>query len=236
MPPLGRRLVAEALGTFGLVFVGAAVVVVNGGFPQSGIGLLGIALAHAVVLSVMISATMTISGGHLNPAVTVGLLAARRIDAGSAAAYIVTQLVAAVIAAYLVQLLLPSDAVRSSMTGAPVIASSVSLGQAIGLELVLTFFLVSAVFGTVVSADAPRVAGFGIGLVLLFDILVGGPLTGAAMNPARAFGPAVVSGQWVGHLVYWVGPLAGGLLAALLWEHVLLPRGPHRRRVSDPKA
>jgi aquaporin TIP len=236
MPPLSRRLVAEALGTFGLVFIGAAVVVVNGGFPQSGIGLLGIALAHAVVLSVMISSTMTISGGHLNPAVTLGVLTARRIDLRSAAAYIVVQLVAACIAAYLVKLLLPSAAVRTSMVGVPVIASSVTLGQAIGLELVLTFFLVSAVFGTVVSPDAPRIAGFGIGLVLLFDILVGGPLTGAAMNPARAFGPALASGQWVGHLVYWIGPLAGGVLAALLWEYVLLPRGPHRRRTSDLKA
>ncbi|HEX2251339.1 MAG TPA: aquaporin [Gemmatimonadales bacterium] len=236
MPPLSRRLVAEALGTFGLVFIGAAVVVVNGGFPQSGIGLLGIALAHAVVLSVMISSTMTISGGHLNPAVTLGLLTARRIDLRSAAAYILVQLVAACIAAYLVKLLLPSAAVRTSMVGVPVIASSVSLGQAIGLELVLTFFLVSAVFGTAVSPDAPRIAGFGIGLVLLFDILVGGPLTGAAMNPARAFGPALASGQWVGHLVYWIGPLAGGVLAALLWEYVLLPRGPHRRRTSDLKA
>ena len=233
MPSLGRRLVAEALGTFGLVFVGAAVVVVNGGFPNSGIGLLGIALAHAIVLSVMVSATMTISGGHLNPAVTLGLLSARRIDARSAAAYIATQLLAACVAAYLVKLLLPSSAVRTSMVGVPVIASSVTLGQAIGLELVLTFFLVSAVFGTAVSPDAPRVAGFGIGLVLLFDILVGGPLTGAAMNPARAFGPAVASGQWVGHLVYWIGPLAGGLLAALLWEYLLLPRGPHRRRAMD---
>src|SRR5918992_1386280 len=117
MPSLARRLTAEALGTFGLVFVGAAVVVVNGGFPNSGIGLLGIALAHAIVLSVMVSATMTISGGHLNPAVTVGLLITRRIDPAAAAAYIVTQLVAACIAAYLVQLLLPSDAVRTSMVG-----------------------------------------------------------------------------------------------------------------------
>src|ERR687893_1276139 len=230
MPALGRRLAAEALGTFGLVFIGAAVVVVNGGFPNSGIGLLGIALAHAVVLSVMVSATMTISGGHLNPAFTIVLLAARQINIGSAAAYIVAQLVAACIAAYLVQLLLPSDAVRTSMVGVPVIASSVSLGQAIGLELVLTFFLVSAVFGTAVSADAPRVAGFGIGLVLLFDILVGGPLTGAAMNPARAFGPALVAGEWVGHLAYWIGPIPGAVVAALLWEYVLLPRTPQRRR------
>ncbi|MGH7509490.1 MAG: aquaporin [Gemmatimonadales bacterium] len=233
MPPLGRRLVAEALGTFGLVFVGAAVVVVNGGFPNSGIGLLGIALAHAVVLSVMVSATMTISGGHLNPAVTLGLLVTRRVDLVSAGAYIVTQLAAACIAALLVKMLLPPAAVRGALLGVPVIASSVSLGQAIGVEAVLTFFLVSAVFGTAVSPDAPRVAGFGIGLVLLFDILVGGPLTGAAMNPARAFGPALVAGHWLGHAVYWIGPLAGGMVAALLWEHVLLPKTPPRRRRTD---
>jgi aquaporin TIP len=233
MPSLARRLTAEALGTFGLVFVGAAVVVVNGGFPNSGIGLLGIALAHAIVLSVMVSATMTISGGHLNPAVTLGLLATRRIDPASAAAYIIAQLAAACLAALLVQLLLPANAVRSSMVGVPVIASSVSLGQAIGLEAVLTFFLVSAVFGTAISPDAPRVAGFGIGLVLLFDILVGGPLTGAAMNPARAFGPALIAGEWVGHLVYWVGPIAGGVLAAVLWEYGLIPRAAQRRRRTD---
>jgi MIP family channel proteins len=233
MPSLPRRLVAEALGTFGLVFVGAAVVVVNGGFPNSGIGLLGIALAHAVVLSVMITATMTISGGHLNPAITLGLLATRRISAGSAAAYVVTQLAAAVAGAFLVKALLPVAAVRSALVGVPVIAGSMSLSQAIGLELVLTFFLMSAVYGTAVSPDAPRVGGFGIGLVLLFDILVGGPLTGAAMNPARAFGPALVSGEWVGHGVYWVGPISGAVLAALLWEHFLMPRTPQRRRRTD---
>lgn len=234
MPSLGRRLVAEALGTFALVFVGAAVVVVNGGFPNHGIGLIGIALAHAVVLSVMVSATMTISGGHLNPAVTLGLLLTRRIDPASAAAYIVAQLASASLAALLVKLLLPTAAVRSALLGVPVIASSVTLGQAIGIELILTFFLMSAVFGTAVSPDAPRVAGFGIGLVLLFDILVGGPLTGAAMNPARAFGPALVSGQWLGHMVYWVGPIAGAILAALLWQYVLLPKAPvPRRRKTD---
>jgi aquaporin TIP len=233
MPSLGRRLVAEALGTVGLVFIGCAVVVVNGGFPNSGIGLLGIALAHAVVLSVMITATMTISGGHLNPAVTIGLLVTRRIDFRSAVAYVLAQLAAACVAAYLVKFLLPPAAVRNAMVGVPVIAGSVTLSQAIGLELVLTFFLMCAVYGTAVSPDAPRVGGFGIGLVLLFDILVGGPLTGAAMNPARAFGPAVVSGEWVGHLVYWIGPIAGAIVAALLWEHFLLPRVPLRRRRTD---
>lgn len=227
-------MVAEAVGTFGLVFVGAAVVVVNGGFPNSGIGLLGIALAHAVVLSVMITATMTISGGHLNPAVTIGLLLTRRIALPAAGAYILTQLAAAAVGALLVQWLLPAAAVRSTLLGLPVIASNVTLNQAIGIEAVLTFFLMFAVFGTAVSPDAPRVGGFGIGLVLLFDILVGGPLTGAAMNPARAFGPALVSGQWLGHVVYWVGPIAGAMVAALLWQHVLLPRTPPvRRRRTD---
>jgi len=230
MPSLPRRVAAEAVGTFALVFIGAAVVVVNGGFPNSGIGLLGIALAHAVVLSVMITSTMTISGGHLNPAVTLSLLAVRRIDPVSAAAYVVAQLVAAVAGAFLVKALFPPHVANATLVGVPVIASSVSLGKAIGIELVLTFFLVSAVFGTAVSPDAPRVGGFGIGLVLLFDILVGGPLTGAAMNPARAFGPALVAGSWIGQLVYWIGPILGGILAAFLWEFVLLPRPATRAR------
>ena len=224
MPSFVRRLAAEAIGTFALVFIGAAVVVVNGGFPNSGIGLLGIALAHALVLSVFVTATMNVSGGHLNPAVTIGLLVARRIDAGSAVAYIVTQLAAACVAAALVQLLLPAAAVKEALVGAPTIADSITLGQAIGLEAVLTFFLVSAVFGTAVSAEAPRVGGFGIGMVLLFDILVGGPLTGGVMNPARAFGPSLIAGEWTGHIAYWVGPIVGAVLAALIWEYVLLPR------------
>ena len=119
MPSLTRRLTAEALGTFGLVFVGAAVVVVNGGFPNSGIGLIGIALAHAIVLSVMITATMTISGGHLNPAVTIGLALRRRIDPVSAAAYIAVQLAAACLAAFLVKLLLPATGSAQCHAGGP---------------------------------------------------------------------------------------------------------------------
>jgi MIP family channel proteins len=234
MPSLARRLVAEALGTFAFVFIGAAVVVVNGGFPNSGIGLLGIALAHAVALSVMVTATMNISGGHLNPAVTIAALATRRIDPVTAAGYVVVQLAGACAGAFLVKALLPAAAVRSALLGTPVIASTVTLGQAIGIEAVLTFFLVFAIFGTAVSPEAPRVGGFGIGLVLLFDILVGGPLTGAAMNPARAFGPALVAGQWLGHAVYWVGPILGALVAALLWQYFLLPKSPPpRRRRTD---
>jgi MIP family channel proteins len=221
MSSLLRRSTAEALGTFGLIFIGTAVIVVKG-YPDAQSGLLGVALAHAMVLSIMITATMSISGGHLNPAVTVGLLVARRVSVRTAAAYIVAQLAGAVLGALMLKAIFPLNILRSEAFGTPSIVGTMTLGQAMVVEGVLTFFLVSAVFGTCVNADAPKVGGFGVGLVLLFDILVGGPLTGSAVNPARAFGPALVSGQWIGHIVYWVGPLAGGIVAAVLWEYWLL--------------
>jgi aquaporin Z len=223
MPSLLRRSIAESLGTFALVFIGTGAVAAKF-YPDAGFGILGIAVAHAMVLSVMVTATMNISGGHLNPAVTLGLLAVRRVDLRSAGAYIVAQLVGAVLASLMVKAIFPIGVTKPMGLGTPAIANNILLGQAITVEAVLTFFLVSAVFGTVVNPDAPKVGGFGVGLVLLFDILVGGPLTGAAMNPARAFGPALVSGQWVGHIVYWVGPILGAIVAAMLWEHVLLPK------------
>ena len=231
MPSLLRRSVAEGLGTFALVFIGGGSVLTDS-FARYGV--LGVSLAHGVVLAVMVTATMTISGGHLNPAVTIGLLVTRRTTAVTAAAYIAAQLIAAILAALLLKAVYPPGVTRALALGTPAIASSITLGQAISIEAILTFFLVCAVFGTCVNPEAPKVGGFGIGLVLVFDILVGGPLTGAAMNPARAFGPALVSGQWVGHIVYWVGPLAGAILAALLWQHVLLPKAPVlRRRMTD---
>jgi aquaporin TIP len=224
MPSLLRRSLAEAVGTFALVFIGVGSVLVAKVYPGQSTGLLGIALAHSVVLSVMITATMAISGGHLNPAVTLGLLVGRRASATTAAAYIVAQLVGAVFGALALKHLFPPGMSKVAALGTPSLANNITIAQAIGLEAVLTFFLVSAVFGTCVNAEAPKVGGFAVGLVLLFDILVGGPLTGAAMNPARAFGPALVSGDWVAQGVYWVGPILGGIVAALLWEHVLLPK------------
>jgi aquaporin Z len=185
---------------------------------------LGVALAHAMVVSIMVTATMSISGGHLNPAVTLGILISRRISARDAGLYVVAQLVGAVLAGLMMKLILPANVARVLLYGTPVIANNVTMGSAIAMEAILTFFLVSAVFGTVVSPEAPKVGGFGVGLVLLFAILVGGPFTGAALNPARAFGPAVVSSAWVGHVAYWVGPLLGGLVAGLLWAGVLLPK------------
>jgi MIP family channel proteins len=223
MPSLLRRSLAEVFGTFAFVFIGAASVAERSA-PGAAYGLLGVALAHATALSVMITATMAISGGHLNPAVTLGLLAARRINARTAAAYIPAQLIGAVLGALTLKQVFPPAGLRAESLGTPTLAANVTFAQGTSLEAILTFFLVSAVFGTCVNSEAPKVGGFGVGLVLLFDILIGGPFTGAAMNPARAFGPALVAGQWVAHAVYWVGPILGGLVAALLWEHVLLPR------------
>lgn len=218
-----RPLTAEFIGTFGLVFIGAGSIVVNE--ASGALGLLGVALAHAMVLSVMVTALMRISGAHFNPAVTFGLWLANKIEAKDAGLYVLTQLVAAVVAALLVKTLLPSVAGEITGYGLPRIASNVDLIQAILLEAILTFFLVSAVFGTAVSPEAPSgIGGFGIGLVLLFGILVGGPLTGAAMNPARAFGPAAIANDWVGQGAFWIGPLLGGAVAALVWGKVLLPK------------
>lgn len=216
-----RRAVAELLGTFGLVFFGAGAVITSG---AGGYGLLGVALVHAIVLSVMVSATMSISGGHLNPAVTLALLTARRIDARNAGIYIVAQLIGATLAAFALKGLLPGPMVRATMAGAPHIAGNLTLPVAMAMEGLLTFFLVSAVFGTCVNPEAPKIGGFGIGLTLFFDIMIGGTFTGAAMNPARAFGPALVSGSWTAHAVYWIGPIVGGILAALLWDKVILAK------------
>ena len=224
MTSLPRRAVAEALGTFGLIFFGCGAVVVSS-LPGASYGLLGVALVHAVVLSVMITATMAISGGHLNPAVTIGLLSVKRIDAKTAGVYVLAQLIGAALGALTLRLVFPSGVVRVGTLGTPVLANAMTMMDGILLEAVLTFFLVSAVFGTAVSSDAPKVGGFGIGMVLLFDILIGGTLTGSAANPARAFGPALVSGTWYAQPVWWIGPILGGIAAAWLWDKVLLKKG-----------
>lgn len=224
-----RPLAAEFLGTFALVFIGCGAVIVNEATGQ--VGLVGVAIAHAIVLAVMVTATMRISGGHINPAVTFAVWAAGRIRLRPALLYMVAQLAAGVVAVLALKWLYPVMPAEATSYGVPRIDANVSLTAAIFIEAILTLFLVSAVFGTAVSEEAPAVGGFAIGLVLLFDIIAGGPLTGAAMNPARAFGPALVSGDWHGHMAYWIGPALGAAVAALLWSKLLLPRtaGPAPR-------
>lgn len=233
MPSLLRRSLAELVGTFAFVFIGTGAVAAKY-YPDANYGLFGIATAHGLMLAVMITATMAISGGHLNPAVTIGLLVTRHTNLRTALAYIPAQLAGAVLASLLLKAVFPIGVTRPISLGTPTIGINILVSQAIAMEAILTFFLVSAVFGTCVNAQAPKVGGFAIGLVLLAAILVGGPATGAALNPARAFGPALVSGNWIGQLVYWVGPILGGLVAALLWEYGLLTKAPMpRRRKTD---
>lgn len=215
-----RQLVAEFLATFALVFIGAGSVIVDA-MTGGEVGLVGVALAHGVVLAVMVTITMPISGGHVNPAVTFGLWLARKIDARRAGLYVVAQLAGAVAGALLLRALFPVGAGDATSWGLPRISPYISFPQAVVIEAILTLFLVSAVFGTAVSPQAPKVGGFGIGLVLVFDVLAAGPLTGAAMNPARAFGPAVGSNDWHAHAAYWAGPLLGAAVAALVWGWIL---------------
>ena len=222
-PKALRPLVAELFGTALFVFLGTGAIVVNAA-TSNGIGVVGIALAHGVGIAVLITMTMAISGGHLNPAVSVALWLTQKIDGRTLGKYVAAQIVGAVVGALLVKGLFPAGAARVTSLGTPQLAGTLGLFEGIGIEAVLTFFLVSAVFGTAVSPQAPKVGGFGIGLAIFVCGLVGGALTGAAMNPARAIGPALVSWEWHGQAVYWLGPLLGATAAGALWKFVLLPR------------
>jgi aquaporin Z len=226
MPKQLRPLTAEFVGTLLFVFLGAGSVValVANGPTTGSIGPLGVALAHGVGMAVVVSMTMTISGGHMNPAVTFGLWIANRFDGRLVGQYVLTQVLGAVAGAALVKTVLPRVAVGIALVGTPRLANEVTFMQGVWIEALLTFFLVSAVFGTAVSSEAPKIAGFGIGLAIFVDALVGGSLTGAMMNPARAIGPALVAWQWNAHAVYWIGPLIGAGAAGALWKAVLLPR------------
>ncbi len=221
-----RPLTAEFVGTMVFVFLGAgSVVAFAAGGPAAGAtGAVGVALAHGVGMAVIVSMTMSISGGHMNPAVTTGLWIANKIDGKLALQYILAQLLGALVGAALVKGILPRPGVTLALGGTPHLAGDVTFLQGVWIEAALTFFLVSAVFGTAVSPEAPKIGGFGIGLAIFVDALVGGNLTGAMMNPARAFGPALINVSLNGQAVYWIGPLLGAALAAALWKAVLLPR------------
>ena len=234
-----RRGAAEFVGTFALVFVGAGSVAVS---PVAETGLVGVALAHGLVIAVMASAVGHISGGHFNPAVTLGFLVTRRMAPALAGVYLAAQVGGATAGALLLRATLPGDPFALD-AGAPVLADGVGAGAGLVIEAVLTFFLVWVVFAT--AAD-PRgtfksIAGLAIGLTITFDILVGGPLTGAAMNPARAFGPQLVQNVWTDGWIYYVAPLAGGALAALAYEWLYLrplapvPVGPPETGLEEPR-
>lgn len=217
-----RHFVAEFIGTFALVFVGGASIMIAKD-TNSPAGLLGIAFAHGLILAVMVSALMRISG-HFNPAVTLGFVAARRIEIPMAGVYILAQLIGGIVGAYVLKWTFPFALFEATRGGGQAIALQVSGGQAFLLEFVATFFLVLTVFGTAVDPRAPRIGGLAIGFVLAADILAIGPLTGASMNPARSFGPAVASGIFEAQIIFWLAPIAGGIAAALLYEYLFLRR------------
>jgi MIP family channel proteins len=213
---------AEFLGTFTLCFAGQGAIVMQQAAGTN--NLLVIAVAHGLALAVMISALGALSGGHFNPAVTFGFWVTRRISLTSAITYWVSQLLGAIAASFLLRAVVPGEPGAAVHFGVPMLASGVSVGQGFLLEFVMTFFLVTAVWGTAVDERGPKIGGFGIGLAVCMDILFGGPLTGAAMNPARAFGAACASGVWTDHWLYWVAPMAGGAAAARVYKSLMSQR------------
>lgn len=224
--------VAEAIGTFALTFIGAGAILTTsftGGEP----GLVGIAIAHGLILAIVVSATMNISGGHINPAVTVAMLFTGRIKPPRALGYIVSQLVGAGIAGFILLAVFKSmgpegaAAIADCKLGTPALSGLIAPWMGLIVEIVLTFLLVFAIFGTAVDPRAPKIGGFGIGLTVCADILMGGPLTGAAMNPARTFGTLLgglgdTADLWSQHWVYWLGPVTGALLAAFVYDKFIM--------------
>lgn len=217
-----RHFVAEFIGTYALVFVGGAAIMIAKDTASSA-GLLEIALAHGLILAVMVSALMRISG-HFNPAITIGFLAARRIEPMMAGVYIVAQVIGAIVAAYTLKFTFPYTLFEVTRGGGQSLALQVSGPQGFVLEFVATFFLALVVFGTAVDSKAPNIGGLAIGLTLSAGILAIGPLTGGSMNPARSFGPAVASGVYEAQLIYWIAPIAGAVAASLLYEYLFIRR------------
>jgi MIP family channel proteins len=226
-----RRGVAEFLGAFALTFFGAGAVLVGSG------GLVGVAIASGLVVALMVTAFGHISGGHFNPAITLGFLVTRRIAAGLAGVYWFMQFAGACIAALLLWWIFPTEAIEPARLGAPVLHPSIGSGAGFALEAIMTAFLVVAVFATAVDPRGAfkAVAGFGIGLVITMDTLCGGPLTGAAMNPARAFGPELVHKVWESYTwIYYAGPAVGAIFAAVLYELLYLRPWPRPTPVGPP--
>ncbi len=215
-----QRAIAEFIGTFALIFIGAGSLA----YART---LSDIGLAHGLTIAVMVSAVGHISGGHFNPAITFGFLATRRIDPFLAVLYWIAQFGAAIVASLLLWWVLPTGAVDTIKLGAPQLGQQVSSGQGLVIEAVLTFFLVWVVFATAVDPRGTfkSIAGLAIGLTITADILMGGALTGAAMNPARAIGPMLVHNTWGDFWVWLVGPVAGATVAALLYDLLYLRPG-----------
>ncbi|MFT5206864.1 MAG: aquaporin TIP [Candidatus Omnitrophota bacterium] len=213
-----RACAAEFIGVFALVFVGMGAIasdMITGGQTT----LLGVALAHGLTIAVMVTVFMNVSGGHLNPAVTIGMLVTKRIDGVLAIAYIIAQYLGGLAGAVAIQTIIVGEVPFG--TGVPALARGISPVVGLLLEVILTFFLVLSIFGTAVDKSAPKMGGLFIGLTVTLGILVGGPISGAAMNPARHLGPAIFGGGLGSAWLYTLGPIIGGVIAAFVYEQVI---------------
>ena len=240
-----RKCTAELIGTFYLCFAGIAAILSTQPPLNSGIGLLGIAAAHGLALSIAVSVFGGISGAHVNPAVTIGMLVTGRIPLLTAIGYIIAQLLGAAVAATVCTMIFPYGAVAATNLGTPLPPTPLpawmgqnALAVICGAEFVATFLLMTSVFGTAVDerGSAVKLGGFAIGLTVAFDILACGTITGASMNPARSFGPALVSWHWEYHWCYWVAPIAGAVAAAVLYHFLLLPEDYAQTETPPPRA
>jgi MIP family channel proteins len=222
---LTQKVVAEFIGTFALIFFGAGAVCVDFYLRSSGgLGLLAVALAHGLAIAIMVSALGHISGGHFNPAVTIGFWVTKRLSTLDSLAYWAGQLLGGIAAAFVLKMVIPEDIANNVFLGAPELMRDYPHWSGMALEAVTTFFLVLVVFATAVDEKGTfrSIAGFGIGLTITLGILVAGPFTGGALNPARALGPELVSRHWLNWGIYWVGPLSGGFIAGLLYDSLFL--------------
>lgn len=215
-----RHTYSEFLGTFALVYVGSGAIMTA---SVSNGNTLDVALAHGLVLSIMVTAFMPIAA-HFNPAITLGFLFTRRITPVLAAVHIAAQIAGAIVAAFALKAVYPAGVFGLMHGGGQQIATDISGMHAWVLEAIATFFLMTAVFGTVVDKRAPNVGGFGVGLTLAFGILMIGPLTGGSLNPARTFGPMVAHGSFEALAIYITAPIVGAVVAALLYEHLIIKR------------
>lgn len=222
-----RALTAEGIGTFALCFIGILAINTDAITGAAGTAsLTTIAFAHGLTIAVMIAALGAHSGAHFNPAVTAGFVATGRMAPVRGVQYVGAQLAGAALASLLIAFLFGTEVVAN---GTPAMAASVRPLGGAAVEAVTTFFLVLVIFGTAVDDRAPKsIFPMAIGLTVALDIMATGPITGAAMNPARVLGPALVGGQWESHWVYWVGPIMGGVAAAFLQHHLFLAHAPSR--------
>jgi MIP family channel proteins len=225
-----QKLVAEFVGTFALIFFGVGSICADqflrtSSNGQVGLGLLGIALAYGLTMGIMVISLGHISGGHFNPAVTIGYWVTRKISTFDTVTYWIVQLAGGISAAYLLRRL-PVDVWGPVQLGTPDLASGISRISGMIFEAVTTFFLVFVVFATAVDERGVfnKMAGLAVGMTVTIGVLFAGPFTGAALNPARAFGPALAANHWTNNGVYWIGPLAGGVAAGWLYDILYLTK------------